>query len=113
MAHGEEHGREEDLSTERPFSAWPPSRPSSPVLPPVQRGQRACHRSFYQNGVLVQRHGPALVRGRAFKVTTILDTALRLPDFVARQFTAKSPNQLWWPIRRTSRPGADSSTSRL
>src|SRR5262245_27075171 len=27
--------------------------------PPVQRGQPVCHRSFSQNGALVQRHGPA------------------------------------------------------
>src|SRR5262245_66488125 len=26
---------------------------------PVQRGQPVCHRSFSQNGALVQRHGPA------------------------------------------------------
>jgi putative transposase len=36
------------------------------------------------------------VRGRAFKVTTLPDTATaRPPDLVARQFTAERPNQLW------------------
>lgn len=39
----------------------PPSLapPAAPFLPPVQRGQPVCHRSFSQNGALVQRHGPA------------------------------------------------------
>ena len=37
-----------------------------------------------------------VVRGRAFKITTIPDTAtLRPPDLVARQFTAERPNPLW------------------
>jgi transposase InsO family protein len=36
------------------------------------------------------------VRGRAFKVTTIVDeTARRPPDLVHRDFTATRPNQLW------------------
>lgn len=36
------------------------------------------------------------MRERKFKVTTIPDTAAaRLPDLVARQFTADRPNQLW------------------
>jgi len=36
------------------------------------------------------------VRGRAFKVTTVVDeTAARPPDLVARQFRATRPNQLW------------------
>jgi putative transposase len=45
---------------------------------------------------LMRRVGLAgVVRGRAFKVTTIPDTApLRPPDLVARQFTAGRPNQL-------------------
>jgi putative transposase len=46
---------------------------------------------------LMRRLGLAgAVRGRAFKVTTIPDTATpRPPDLVARQFTAGCPNQLW------------------
>jgi putative transposase len=37
-----------------------------------------------------------VVRGRAFKVTTVADeTALRPPDLVERSFTAERPNQLW------------------
>ena len=36
------------------------------------------------------------VRGRAFTVTTVADSAVaRPPDLVARQFTAMRPNQLW------------------
>ena len=36
------------------------------------------------------------VRGRAFKVTTVVDeTALRPPDLVHREFKATRPNQLW------------------
>ncbi len=46
---------------------------------------------------LMRRLGLAgVVRGRAFKGTTIPDTApLRPPDLVARQFTAARPNPLW------------------
>jgi putative transposase len=37
-----------------------------------------------------------VVRGRAFKVTTVADgSALRPPDLVDRQFQATRPNQLW------------------
>ena len=36
------------------------------------------------------------VRGRAFKVTTVVDeAAARPPDLVHREFTASRPNQLW------------------
>ena len=36
------------------------------------------------------------VRGRAFKVTTVVDAnAARPPDLVNREFTATRPNQLW------------------
>jgi putative transposase len=36
------------------------------------------------------------VRGRAFKVTTVVDeTAVRPPDLVHREFTATRPNELW------------------
>jgi len=46
---------------------------------------------------LMRRLGLAgVVRGRKFKATTIPDTtAARPPDLVARQFTARHPNQLW------------------
>jgi transposase InsO family protein len=37
-----------------------------------------------------------VVRGHAFKITTVADeAAVRPPDLVARQFTATRPNQLW------------------
>jgi transposase InsO family protein len=36
------------------------------------------------------------VRGRAFKITTVVDEiAIRPPDLVDREFTASRPNQLW------------------
>ena len=48
-------------------------------------------------GRLMRRLGLAgAVRGRAFTVTTVADSAVaRPPDLVARQFTAMRPNQLW------------------
>jgi putative transposase len=48
-------------------------------------------------GRLMRRLGLAgAVRGRAFTVTTVADSAVaRPPDLVARQFTAGRPNQLW------------------
>jgi len=37
-----------------------------------------------------------VVRGRAFKITTVADTsAVRPPDLVQRQFHAEGPNRLW------------------
>jgi transposase InsO family protein len=37
-----------------------------------------------------------VIRGRAFKVTTVADEmAVRPPDLVRREFTATRPNQLW------------------
>src|SRR5262245_2443905 len=44
--------------TEPPFLA----PPAAPLLPPVQRGQPVSHRSFSQNGALVQRHAPRYLR---------------------------------------------------
>src|SRR5262249_13290825 len=35
------------------------------------------------------------VRGRAFKVTTMVDESTRPPDLVERDFRASRPNQLW------------------
>jgi hypothetical protein len=50
--------------TEPPFSAPPPPLLPVPSCPPAQRGQPACHRSFYQNGALVQRDTPPPRRQR-------------------------------------------------
>jgi hypothetical protein len=73
-----------------------------PFLSPVQRGQPVCHRSFSQNGALVQRHGPAPNTPRPYRSSHVSESVVASDALSDRMSEAILEAQHRMPIPTTA-----------